>query len=100
MNKNADATEGVTYRDVVNRLDTVSSIIENVNKHLTGMRTYEYHIYATNIDTQATKSEIIADIKEKIVEESLENNKMKKYAEEQTNPARLQGKAKIRNLQQ
>ena len=46
MNKSA---EGVTYRDVVNRLDTVSSIIENVNKHLTGTRTYEYHEYITNI---------------------------------------------------
>ena len=99
MNKNAQATKGVTYRDVVNKLDTVRGIIENVNKHLTERKTYEYHLYATNIETQTIRREIVIDIKEEIAEESLENNTMKidLYAE-QTNPAKLRGKVNHINL--
>ena len=92
MNKSADATEGVTYRDVVNKLDTVSSIIKNVNKHLTGTITYEYREYITNTETQTSRKEITVEIKEKIAEESLDNSRTKKYAEKQINPARVRGK--------
>ena len=98
MNKNANATEGTTYRDVVNKLDMVSGIIQNVNKHLTDTRTYEYHIYTTNTETKVTKREIVVNIKDEIPEESLETNRTKNYAEEQISPARLRGKVKIKNL--
>ena len=100
IDKRAEAREMETYRTIDNKLDTVSGIIQNVNKHLTGRRTYEYHIYATNIETQTTKREISVDIKEEIhvAVESLDSKRTKRYAEEQTNPARLRGKMTIRNL--
>ena len=95
-----DKREIETYRTIDNKLDTVSGIIQNVNKHLTGRRTYEYHIYATNIETQTTKREISVDIKEEIhvAVESLDSKRTKMYAEEKKNPARLRGKLTIRNL--
>ena len=85
MNTNAHATEGVTYRDVVHKLDTVSSIIENVDKHLTGTRTYEYHIYTRNTETKVTKREILVNIKEEVPEECLKNNGTENYAENRRN---------------
>ena len=97
INKSA---EGVTYKDVVNKLDTVSGIIENVNNHLTGTRTYEYRIYSMNIETRTTRREIVVEIKEEIAEEGLESKRTKRYDEEQTDPARLRGKITIRNLKQ
>ena len=96
--KSTNATEGDTYPDVVNNLEVVRGIIENVNKHLTGTRTYEYHEYALNIETKVTKKHVVAEINEEIVDENMKTKEMKPSAKEQPGAAQLRGKMTIRNV--
>ena len=101
MNKSAEAVKGDTYRDIMNKVETMSGIIENVNKHQTGTRTYEYHEYTTNIETQIAKKQIVVEIKEEITDSNLKTNPpsyggMIKYTQNMIRPAKLQGKIKIR----
>ena len=102
MNKSAEAIKDDTYRDIMNKVETMSGIIENVNKHQTGKRTYEYHEYTTDIETHIAKKKILVEIKEEIADRNLKTNPlsddgMMKYTQNMIKPAKLQGKMKTRN---
>ena len=94
ISKNTKATKENSYSDLMNKLDTVRGITENVNKNLTGTRTFQY---TSNIKTKAVKKRITIEINEEIVEEGLRTNlasqdRSKQCAEEQIKPVTLCGK--------
>ena len=98
--KSVEAIGGDRYTDTMNKVDTVSGIIENVNKHQTGTRTYHYHEYTTNIRTQLNKKQISVEIKEEITDSNLKTNlpfcdEMTTFSQTIIKPARLQGKTHI-----
>ena len=66
IKESTEAIEGVTFRDIIKKRDTMSSIIENVNKQLTGTRTYDYCEYTISIDSKTVKKQMVVEINEEI----------------------------------
>ena len=74
IKESTEAIEGVTYRDIIKQRDTVSGIMRNVNKHLTGTRTYDYHEYTISIDSKTVKKQMVVEINEEIINDSSKTN--------------------------
>ena len=95
LKKAREAIEGVTYRDIMKKKDMVSGIIENVNKHLTGTRTYDCHEYTINIDSKTVKKQTVVEINEEIntLKPSLQfHGKMMKFTQTIITTPVLRGK--------